>query len=36
MFGDNYLCAVEIVNNKTGEVRTVETPGLFSFIGARP
>ena len=36
MFGDNYLCAIEIVNNKTGEVRTLETPGLFSFIGAVP
>ena len=36
MLGDGYLRAVEIVNNKTGEVRTLETPGLFSFIGAVP
>jgi thioredoxin reductase (NADPH) len=36
MVGDGYLKAVEIVNNKTGEVRTLETPGLFSFIGAVP
>ena len=28
--------AVEIVNNKTGEERTVETPAVFSFIGAVP
>ena len=36
MSGDNHLTAVEIVNNKTGEVRTVETPAVFSFIGAVP
>ena len=36
MLGDGYLRAVELVNNKTGEVRTLETPGLFSFIGAVP
>ena len=28
--------SVEIVNSKTGEERTVETPGVFSFIGAEP
>jgi thioredoxin reductase len=27
---------VEIVNKKTGEVRTLKTPALFSFIGAVP
>jgi thioredoxin reductase (NADPH) len=36
MSGDRYLQSVEIVNNKTGEVRTLETPALFSFIGAIP
>jgi thioredoxin reductase (NADPH) len=36
MSGDNHLGSVEIVNNKTGEVRTLETPALFSFIGAVP
>ena len=28
--------AVEIVNGKTGQQRTVETPAVFSFIGATP
>ena len=36
MSGDGYLTAVEIVNNKTGQERTVETPAVFSFIGAVP
>ena len=36
MSGDRYLQSAEIVNNKTGEVRTLETPALFSFIGAIP
>ena len=36
MSGDTHLSSVEIVNNKTGEVRTLETPALFSFIGAVP
>jgi thioredoxin reductase (NADPH) len=36
MRGDGHLTAVEIVNNKTGEERTVETPAVFSFIGAVP
>ena len=36
MSGDRYLHLVEIVNNRTGEVRTLETPALFSFIGAVP
>jgi thioredoxin reductase (NADPH) len=36
MHGDGYLSSVEIVNKKTGEVRTIQTPALFSFIGAVP
>jgi thioredoxin reductase (NADPH) len=36
MHGDGHLSAVEIVNGKTGEARTVETPAVFSFIGAMP
>jgi thioredoxin reductase (NADPH) len=36
MQGDSHLSAVEIVNSKTGEQRTVETPAVFSFIGAEP
>ncbi len=36
MCGDNHLTSVEIVNHKTGEVRMVETPAVFSFIGAVP
>jgi thioredoxin reductase (NADPH) len=36
MLGDRHLNAVEIVNNKTDEARRLETPALFSFIGAVP
>jgi thioredoxin reductase (NADPH) len=36
MRGDNHLREVEIINNKTDEVRTLKTPALFSFIGAVP
>src|SRR5437588_608786 len=36
MHGDGHLTAVEIVNDKTGEDRSVETPAVFSFIGAVP
>ena len=36
MMGGEYLAAVKLVNNKTGEERVIETPGLFSFIGAVP
>jgi thioredoxin reductase (NADPH) len=36
MHGDGHLTAVELVHRKTGQVRTVETPALFSFIGAVP
>jgi thioredoxin reductase (NADPH) len=34
--GDGHLSEVELVNNKTGEARTIKTPALFSFIGAVP
>ncbi|MFL6351417.1 MAG: hypothetical protein ACJ74Z_06165 [Bryobacteraceae bacterium] len=30
-----HLKAVEIGSNKTGQQQTIETPALFSFIGAR-
>jgi thioredoxin reductase (NADPH) len=36
MVGNSHLRSVEIVNNKTGEVRTLNLPALFSFIGAEP
>ena len=36
MSGDGHLDSVEIVNNKTGESRTLKTPALFSFIRATP
>ncbi len=36
MQGDGHLGSVEIINNKTGQDRTVETPALFEFIGAVP
>ena len=36
MRGDGHLTAVEVVNHKTGAERTVETPAVFSFIGAVP
>jgi thioredoxin reductase (NADPH) len=36
MRGDGHLAAVEIVNNKSGKERWVETPAVFSFIGAVP
>ena len=36
MNGDTHLRSVDIVNSKTGEERTIETPGVFSFIGADP
>jgi thioredoxin reductase (NADPH) len=36
MTGDNCLRSVEVVNHKTGEVRTIAAPALFSFIGAVP
>jgi thioredoxin reductase (NADPH) len=36
MHGNTHLRWVEILNNKTGEVRKLNTPALFSFIGATP
>ncbi|MCI0456534.1 MAG: FAD-dependent oxidoreductase [Gemmataceae bacterium] len=36
MHGNGHLDAVEIVNAKTGQERTVQTPAVFSFIGATP
>src|SRR5262249_38540564 len=36
MRGDGHLTSVDVVHNGTGEGRTVETPAVFSFIGAVP
>jgi thioredoxin reductase (NADPH) len=36
MFGDQRLEQVELENTRTGERRTVNTPAVFSMIGARP
>ena len=36
MTGGKDLEAVELENNKTGERRIVQTPALFSMIGAKP
>jgi thioredoxin reductase (NADPH) len=36
MSGDRCLLEVEVVNNQTGEARTITTPALFCFIGATP
>ena len=36
MYGDDHLTTVEIVNKKTGEERKIQTPAVFSFIGAVP
>jgi thioredoxin reductase (NADPH) len=36
MHGDKHLASVTIVDNKTGQERTLMTPALFSFIGAVP
>jgi thioredoxin reductase (NADPH) len=36
MNGNGHLGSVDMVNGKSGEERTVETPGVFSFIGAEP
>ena len=33
---EDHLGAVAILNSRTGEERTVETPAVFSFIGAVP
>ena len=34
--GEEHLESVELTNNKTGEVRTVRTQAVFTFIGAVP
>ena len=36
MMGGKVLEAVELENTKTGEKRTVQTPAVFSMIGAKP
>ena len=36
MNGNGHLASVDLVNGKTNDSRTVETPGVFSFIGAEP
>lgn len=36
MCGDGPLSSVEIVNKTSGEKKTIETPAVFSFIGAVP
>jgi thioredoxin reductase (NADPH) len=36
MNGNSHLNSVELINNRTGERRTLETPAVFSFIGAVP
>ena len=36
MDGNGRLTSANIVNSQTGEERTVETRGIFSFIGAEP
>jgi thioredoxin reductase (NADPH) len=36
MTGNSHLEAIEIVNSHDGQRRTIETPAVFSFIGATP
>jgi thioredoxin reductase (NADPH) len=36
MSGQECLFEVEVVNNQTGDTRTIETPALFCLIGATP
>jgi thioredoxin reductase (NADPH) len=36
MDGDGHLSVMKIVNHKTGQEKTVQTPAVFSFIGAVP
>jgi thioredoxin reductase (NADPH) len=36
MFGDGHLEAVELKDNESGERRTINVGGVFSFIGATP
>jgi thioredoxin reductase (NADPH) len=34
--GNSHLQSAEIFNSETNETRKIETPGVFSFIGATP
>jgi thioredoxin reductase (NADPH) len=34
--GNDHLQAIDVVNNLDGQERTIETPAVFSFIGAMP
>jgi len=36
MTGNSRLEAVELENTRTGERRTIQTPAVFSMIGAKP
>src|SRR5262249_18729524 len=36
MCGNGQLAAVELLNHQTGQARTVQTPAVFTFIGAVP
>ena len=36
MRGDGHLSAIEILDKTSGKKRTIETPAVFSFIGATP
>jgi thioredoxin reductase (NADPH) len=36
MRGDGHLSAIDLLDSKTGQERTVTTPAVFSFIGAVP
>jgi thioredoxin reductase (NADPH) len=36
ILGNGHLEAVDIIDKKTGQQRTMETPAVFSFIGATP
>ena len=36
MVGNSHLQAIEIADSVTGQQRTIETPTVFSFIGATP
>jgi len=36
MTGNGHLEAIETVNGHDGQRRTIETPAIFSFIGATP
>jgi hypothetical protein len=36
LLGNGHLNAIEIENRKTGQLQNIETPTVFSFIGATP